>query len=152
MPPNPFTALGEYLTSAEAEGLAVQLAAGQHVSQALGAVSAPRRGQARHLLEAAGLGHTDAARSAAVLRAIAGAKAVHRDLTPVWTMPGQEARTGRLTGEFYRLVQTARQSVTCATYNFEPTSKMWTVLRDASAQPGVVVTVYVDADRPTPSG
>jgi hypothetical protein len=42
MPPNPFTALGEYLTSAEAEGMAVQLAAGQHVSQVLGSVSAAR--------------------------------------------------------------------------------------------------------------
>ena len=35
--------------------------------------------------------------SVAVLRAIAGAKSVHRDLTPVWTMPGNEATIGHLT-------------------------------------------------------
>ncbi|ABL80564.1 MULTISPECIES: DISARM system phospholipase D-like protein DrmC [unclassified Nocardioides] len=82
-----------------------------------------------------------------VLRAIAGAKSVHRDLTPVWTMPGNEAKVGHLTGEFHRLVQAARISVTCATYNFEKTSQMWTVLKDAAEQPGVVVTVYVDGDK-----
>ena len=62
-------------------------------------------------------------------------------------MPGNEATVGHLTGEFHRLVSAARQSVTCATYNFEPTSQMWTVLREASEQPGVVVTVYVDGNK-----
>ena len=37
--------------------------------------------------------------------------------------------------------------MTCATYNFEQTSQMWTVLKEASEQPGVVVTVYVDGDK-----
>jgi phosphatidylserine/phosphatidylglycerophosphate/cardiolipin synthase-like enzyme len=62
-------------------------------------------------------------------------------------MPGNEANVGHLTSEFHRLVQAARQSVTCATYNFESTSQMWDVLREASEQPGVVVTVYVDGDK-----
>jgi hypothetical protein len=44
-------------------------------------------------------------------------------------------------------VQAALQAVTCATYNFETTSQMWTVLKEASEQPGVVVTVYVDGDK-----
>lgn len=39
------------------------------------------------------------------------------------------------------------QSVTCATYNFEPTSQMWIVLREAAEQPGVLVTVYVDGEK-----
>lgn len=147
MPSDPFTALGEFLTAAEAEGLAVQLAAGQHVSKALGAVSPSRREKTRGLLTAAGLGHTEVKVSAAVLRAVAGAKAVHRDLTPVWTMPGNEAKIGHLTSEFHRLVRSARQSVTCATYNFEKTSKMWSVLRESAEQPGVTVTVYVDGDK-----
>lgn len=82
-----------------------------------------------------------------MLHAIAGAKALRHDLTPVWTMPGNEATVGHLTSEFHRLVQAARQSVTCATYNFEPTSQMWEVLMEASEQPGVVVTVYVDGDK-----
>lgn len=82
-----------------------------------------------------------------VLRAITGAKAVLRDLTPVWTMPGNEANTGHLTGEFHRIVRAARQSVTAATYNFHESSQMWNALKEASEQPGVVVVVYVDADK-----
>lgn len=147
MPSDPFAALGEFLTASEAEGIAAQLAAGQHVSKALGAVSAPRRKKARGVLIAAGLGHAEVKWSVAVLQAVVGAKNLHRDLTPVWTMPGNEAKVGHLTGEFHRLVRNARQSVTCATYNFEKTSKMWTVLRESADQPGITVTVYVDSDK-----
>jgi phosphatidylserine/phosphatidylglycerophosphate/cardiolipin synthase-like enzyme len=142
-----FEALGEFLTASEAIGLSVQLAAGQHVLIALHEVNASRREQAKALLAAAGLGHEEVDRSVAVLRAVAGAKSIRSDLTTVWTMPGNEATVGYLTGEFHRLVQAARQSVTCATYNFEPTSQMWTVLHEAAKQPGVVVTVYVDGDK-----
>jgi phosphatidylserine/phosphatidylglycerophosphate/cardiolipin synthase-like enzyme len=147
MPSDPFEALGEFLTATEATGLATLLEAGQHTTHALREINAARRERAKELLLAAGLGHTDLDRSLAMLHTIAGAKAVRHDLTPVWTMPGNEATVGHLTGEFHRLVQAARQSVTCATYNFEPTSQMWNVLRAASDQPGVVVTIYVDADR-----
>ena len=59
-------------------------------------------------------------------------------------MPGNEAKIGHLTGEFHRLVQAARISVTCATYNFEKTSQMWTVLKIAAEQLGVVLTVDGD--------
>ncbi len=147
MPSDPFAALGEFLTAGEATALAAQFAAGQHTVRALTVVNAARREEAKKLLAAAELSHADCARAAGVLQAIAGAKSVHRDLTPVWTMPGNEAKIGHLTGEFHRLVQAARQSVVCATYNFEQTSQMWTVLKEASEQPGVVVTVYVDASK-----
>lgn len=147
MTSDPYSALGEYLTASEAVGLAVLLESGQHVAHAARSVGAARREEATKLLRAAGLGHADVERSVAVLRAIAGAKTVHRDLTPVWTMPGNEAKVGHLTGEFHRLIGAARQSITCATYNFESTSQMWVVLEGVSEQPGVVVTVYVDAAR-----
>jgi phosphatidylserine/phosphatidylglycerophosphate/cardiolipin synthase-like enzyme len=147
MSSDPYEALGEVLTSNEANGLAVALTTGQHTSGALKEVHAARREEVSVLLGAAGLGHTNIERSVAVLQAIAGAKAVRRDLTPVWTMPGNEAAVGHLTSEFYRLVQAARQSVTCATYNFEPTSQMWTALKEAAGLPGVIVTVYVDGDK-----
>lgn len=147
MPSESYEDLGEYLTAAEATGMATLLATGQHTAHALREVSSARRERASELLAAAGLGHTEPGLSIAVLTAIAGAKAVHRDLIPVWTMPGNEATVGHLTSEFHRLVQAARQSVTCATYNFEPTSQMWAVLREASGQPGVVVTVYVDGSK-----
>ena len=145
MPSDPFAILGEFLTASEAEALAAQFAAGQHTIKALAVVNAARRGEAKQVLAAAGLSHEDGARAADLLRAIAGAKSLDRDLTPVWTMPGNEAKIGHLTGEFHRLVQAARQSVVCATYNFEQPSQMWNVLKQASEQPGVVVTVYVDA-------
>ena len=147
MPSDPFAILGEFLTASEAEALAAQFAAGQHTIKALAVVSAARRGEVKQVLAAAGLSHEDGARAADLLRAIAGAKSLDRDLTPVWTMPGNEAKIGHLTGEFHRLVQAARQSVVCATYNFEQTSQMWNVLKQASEQPGVVVTVYVDGDK-----
>lgn len=147
MPTDPAGALGEYLTASEAIGIAALLAAGQHTSHALREVNAARRERAKELLAAASISHADLDHSLAVLHAIAGAKSMRNDLTPVWTMPGNEATVGHLTSEFHRIVQAARQTVTCATYNFEPTSQMWTVLREASEQAGVVVTVYVDGDK-----
>jgi phosphatidylserine/phosphatidylglycerophosphate/cardiolipin synthase-like enzyme len=147
MPPDPYEALGEFLTATEAIGIAALLETGQHTAHALREVNASRRERTKELFLRAGLGHADVSRSLAVLHAIAGAKGVRQELTPVWTMPGNEATIGHLTSEFHRLVQAARQSVTCATYNFEPTSQMWTVLKGASEQPGVVVTVYVDGDK-----
>ncbi len=147
MPSDPFASLGKFLTASEAEALAARFTAGQHTITALTVVNAARRGEAKKLLTEAGLSHEDWARASGVLRAIAGAKALNRDLTPVWTMPGNEAKVGHLTGEFHRLVRAARQSVVCATYNFEQTSQMWAVLKEASEQPGVVVTVYVDGDK-----
>lgn len=142
-----FAALGEYLTAAEAEGIAVLLASGERLTGALAAVGSGRRERARELLTAAGLGHQQPALSAAVLHAVCGAKSVHRELVPVWTMPGNEATTGHLTSEFHRLVGNARLSVTCATYNFGKSSQMLNALRVASEQPGVAVTLYVDADK-----
>jgi len=146
MPTDRFAQLGAYLTAAEAEAVAALLEAGQHIALAVNAINPARRDQASKLLSSAGLSHLDPDRSVGVLRAIAGAKSVHHDLTPVWTMPDQGAGLGYLTSEFHRLVSAARQSVTCATYNFQPTSQMWTVLKESSQTPGVVVTVYVDAD------
>jgi phosphatidylserine/phosphatidylglycerophosphate/cardiolipin synthase-like enzyme len=146
----PFAALGAYLTAGEAEGVASLLEAGEHLVHALASVSPARRDQAGVLIEQAGLGHAQPALSVAVLRAIAGAKSVHRELVPVWTMPGNEATTGHLTGEFHRMVTGARVSVTCATYNFSPSSNMWNALRTASEQPGVTVIVYVDAEKGDP--
>lgn len=142
-----FTELGAFLTATEAIGIAAQLAAGQLTSAALREVGQARRDEAKRLLGAAGVGHVGVEHSVAILRSIAGAKSVQRDATPVWTMPGNEAEIGHLTSEFHRLVHGARLSVTCATYNFEPTSLMWPALTAACEQPGVGVTVYVDAER-----
>lgn len=144
-PTSPGARLGEFLTGAEARRMAAMLASGEHVNKALREVSAARRGEVKDLLAAAGLGHGNAGAAVAILEAIAGAKSTQRGLTPVWTMPGNEADLGHLTGQFHKLVLGARTSVTAATYNFTPNSHMWEVLRMASQVPGVSVCVYVDS-------
>ena len=147
MPSDPFGSLGEYLTANEAVGLAALFGTGDHTAHALRSINASRREHVANLLAGAGLGHAEPALSVAVLRAVAGAKMAHRELIPVWTMPGNEATVGHLTSEFHRLVSGARISVTCATYNFTKNSNMWHALRLASEQPGVTVCVYVDAEK-----
>jgi phosphatidylserine/phosphatidylglycerophosphate/cardiolipin synthase-like enzyme len=147
MASDPLADLGNFLTATEAERLALQIETGQHTIAALSEIAVARRDAVKRLLSTAGLGHTDPARTVSVLRAITGAKSVLRELTPVWTMPGNEANIGRLTGEFHRIVRAARQSVTAATYNFHDSSQMWNALKEASEQPGMVVIVYVDADK-----
>lgn len=149
---DPLTQLGGYLTATEAESLAVLIGSGEHITHALASVGRARRDRAAKLLAAAGIGHSSRDLSVAVLRGIAGAKAVHRDLTPVWTMPGNEATTGHLTSQFHEVVASARTSVTCATYNFSPTSNMWDALETASEEPEVAVCVYVDAEVGNPAG
>ena len=150
MSDDPLKQLGEYLTATEAESLAVLIDAGEHTTHALALVSHARRDRVANLLNSAGIGHTEPAISVAVLRGIAGAKSAHRDLTPVWTMPGNEATTGHLTNQFHDVVAAARISVTCATYNFSSTSSMWDALQKASEEPEVVVCVYVDAGKGDP--
>lgn len=152
MSDDPLKRLGEYFTATEAESVAVLLAAGEHTTHALASVSPARREKAAKLLTAAGIGHGLPELSVAVLRGIAGAKSALRDLVPVWTMPGNEATTGHLTNQFHNVVAAARTSVTCATYNFSPTSNMWDALEAASEEPGVVVCVYVDAAKGDPAG
>lgn len=145
MASDPLTALGAFLTSTEAARLALQFETGTPVSIAVREIAAARRGQVGEMLGASKIGPGDPNRATSVLRAIAGAKALQRELTPVWTMPGNGASSGHLTSELHRIVGAARQSVTAATYNFQDTSQMWAALKAASDQPGVVVTVYVDA-------
>jgi phosphatidylserine/phosphatidylglycerophosphate/cardiolipin synthase-like enzyme len=152
MSDDPLGQLGKYLTATEAEGLAVLIYAGEHTAHALSSVGSARRVRASELLKAAGIGHTTPQLSVAVLRGIAGAKSVHRELVPVWTMPGNEATIGHLTNQFHDTVTAARTSITCATYNFSPTSNMWEALKTASEQPDVAVCVYVDAEKGDPAG
>jgi hypothetical protein len=133
--------LGAFLTGHEAERVAAALEAGETTSSALKEINTTRRAEATRLLRAAGLGHSNPGISVAVLRAIAGARAVRATITPVWTMPGPAATMGRLTGEVLRLIDAARMSVTCSSYNFTARSRMWQALQAASARPQVAVTI-----------
>lgn len=147
---DPHSALGAFLTAFEAERLAIVLAAGETTSSALLEINKTRRAAAARLLKAAHLGHDHAQVSVAVLRAIAGARSIRTAITPVWTMPGPHTSLGRLTGEVLRLIDAARISVTCSSYNFTPHSYMWEALRAASTRPQTTVTVYLDATAGTP--
>lgn len=148
--PEPYAALGAFLTAYEAERLATTLEAGETLTAALREINRARRDQAGRLLRAAGLGPDRLEASVAVLRAVAGARSVRGSVTPVWTMPGSPASPGRLTSEVLHLIDGARVSVTCSSYNFTPHSRMWQALQVAAARPAVAVVVYLDATVGTP--
>ncbi|MFI5490560.1 DISARM system phospholipase D-like protein DrmC [Micromonospora echinaurantiaca] len=150
MSTDPHTELGAFLTAYEAQRLATVLQAGGSTGQALKEVHAARRSEVKRLLTAAGIGAEQRDDSVAVLRAIAGARAVRTAISPVWTMPGVEATTGRLTSEAQRIIDDARMSIVCSSFNFTPHSGMWTALKNAAARPGLNVTVYLDAHAGSP--
>lgn len=150
MSSDPHSVLGTFLTAFEAERLAVLLEAGETTYTALREINSTRRNEASRLLKAAGLSHQSPAISTAVLRAIAGARSIRTTTTPVWTMPGAPNSTGRLTTEVLRLIDAARMSITCSTYNFTPRSWMWNALAATARRPEMAVTVYVDATVGTP--
>jgi len=139
--------LGAFLTGAEARRMAAMLESGESLNRALNEVGQSRRVDAKTLMTSAGLGSQNPDLAIAVLKGIAGAKSVARELTPVWTMPGNEAEIGHLTSQFHKLVESARVSVTAASYNFTANSRMWQVLKEASERAGVLVVVYVDRDK-----
>ncbi|MGV9764920.1 DISARM system phospholipase D-like protein DrmC [Micromonospora tulbaghiae] len=151
MSADPYAELGAFLTAYEAQRLAAVLQSGGTIGQALKEVHAARRTEVKRLLTAAKIGAEQRDNSVAVLRAIAGARAVRTAITPVWTMPGVEATTGRLTSEAQRIIDDARMSIVCSSFNFTPHSGMWTALKNAAARPGLSVTVYLDAHAGSPA-
>jgi len=67
-----------------------------------------------------------------------------RPLTHSPTVPGHLAQGGRLTSSVPQLVDHARQSVTCSTFNFQRSSGLWEALRRAALRPELTVRVYLD--------
>lgn len=132
--------LGRLLTGAEAKDIADRLADGDTLTAALKSVASGRRPRLRPLLEAGG----EPGQLVAVLRAVEGARSITTAIDPLWTMPGHLARGGPLTSSISHLVENARQSVTCSTFNFQRTSGLWTALREAAQRPEIAVRVYVD--------
>lgn len=65
-------------------------------------------------------------------------------LTHSPTMPGHLAQGGRLTSSVPHLVDHARQSVACSTFNFQRSSGLWEALRRAALRPELTVRVYLD--------
>jgi hypothetical protein len=132
--------LGRLLTGTEARQLADRLADGDTVTVALKAILPARRPVIRALMST-----SDVATLIAILRAVEGSRAAPTSLSTLWTLPGHLAQSGRLTSSLAHLVQGARQSVTCSTFNFQRSSALWTALREAATRPELTVRVYVDA-------
>ncbi len=132
--------LGQRLTGTEARLVADRLAGGDTLTSALRAVAAGNRAPVRSLLAGG-----SAASRIAVLRAIEGARSTPTSATPLWTMPGHLARSGPLTASVPHLVDGARQSITCSTFNFQRSSGLWPALRRAAQRPELAVRVYLDA-------
>ncbi|MFJ5228849.1 DISARM system phospholipase D-like protein DrmC [Kitasatospora sp. NPDC088391] len=139
--------LGRLLTRTEAAGIADRLLDGDTLTTALKAVATGKRAQARRLLVLVAPATSDGQgthRYLPVLRAIEGARTISTRLTPVWTMPGHLAQSGPLTSSVTRLIDSARQSVTCSTFNFQRTSALWTALHKAAQRDEVAVRLYLD--------
>lgn len=139
------------LTGAEAGAIADRLDDGDTLTAALQALPSARRGPVRHLVVTGGLA-ADLSGLAAVLRGVQGARSDATRITPLWTMPGQLAQYGALTSSLTKLVDDARESVTCATFNFQTTSGMWDALVRAAGRDEVAVTVYLDTLASQPAG
>jgi phosphatidylserine/phosphatidylglycerophosphate/cardiolipin synthase-like enzyme len=147
-------ALAAYLTGLEAKEIADRLDDQATLTAALQAVGAARRPAVRQLLLGAGLGPECRETTVAVLRAVEGAHAHQTRITPVWTTPGDLAQYGHLTTSVRHYVAGARESLVCATYNFQRSSALWTALAEATARPEVAVRIYLDTaaadDDPAP--
>ena len=150
MASSPEASLGEFLTGTEAKQIADRLGDGDTLTAALRVVSPGRRAETRSLVSA--LSHDDLI---GLLRAIEGARSARTTVDPLWTMPGHLARNGRLTSSVTYLVERARHSVVCSTFNFQRSSGLWTALGAAARRPEIAMRVYMDlnaADRvPRPS-
>ncbi|AWS44511.1 DISARM system phospholipase D-like protein DrmC [Streptosporangium sp. 'caverna'] len=131
--------LGQQLTGSEAKGIADRLCDGDTLTTAIRVVPPGRRAEIRSLLEG-----IDAGAVIAVLRAVEGARSITTTLDPLWTMPGHLAQAGPLTSSVAHLVDGARQSVTCSTFNFQRTSGLWEALRRAARRPEIALRVYLD--------
>lgn len=140
----PSRQLGLLLSGAEAKELADHLADGDTLTAALRVIASGRRPEVRAALAAVNDGAVPRHAVIAVLRAIEGARSAPTTIDPLWTMPGHLAGTGRLTSSVPYLVEHARHSVTCSTFNFQRTSGLWTALQAAARRPELTVRVYVD--------
>ncbi len=138
----PARALGTLLTGTEAREIADHLLDGDTLTTSLRVVASGRRPEVRALLSAVG----DREVIVAVLQAIEGAHSSPTTVDPLWTMPGHLAQHGRLTHSVTRLVDNARYSVICSTFNFQRSSGLWMALRRAAQRPEITMKVYMDTN------
>jgi hypothetical protein len=139
---SPALRLGALLTGTEAREIADHLGDGDTLTAALRVVAPGRRPEVRSLLS--GLLGGDRGAVVGVLRAIEGARSAPTTIDPLWTMPGHLAQHGRLTHSVTYLVDSARHSVVCSTFNFQRSSGLWKALGQAAQRPEISMKVYID--------
>lgn len=137
--------LARDLTGDEAGKLAERLEAGVSRSQSLQMIAPNRQAFVGGLLKDAGVGE-DRRGLVQVLRAVQEARGQAHSVDAIWTTPSGLAKTGALTSALGQLVAQARESIVCATYNFQRSSAQWEALHLAAARPDLNVRVYVDRD------
>lgn len=138
---DPARKLGALLTGSEAREIADHLVDADTLTASLRVVPAGRRAEIRSLLSA-----IDRGAMINVLRAIEGARSAPTTMDPLWTMPGHLAQHGRLTQSVTYLVDNARYSVVCSTFNFQRSSGLWKSLQRAAQRPEITMKVYMDTD------
>ena len=138
---DPARKLGALLTGSEAREIADHLADDDTLTASLRVVPAGRRAEIRSLLSG-----IDRPAMIIVLRAIEGAWSAPTTVDPLWTMPGHLAQHGRLTQSVTYLVDNARYSVVCSTFNFQRSSGLWKALQRAAQRPEITMKVYMDTD------
>ena len=138
----PARALGTLLTGTEAREIAGHLLDGDTLTASLRVVAPGRRPEVRSLLSAVGDGEV----MVAVLGAIEGARSSPTTVDPLWTMPGHLAQHGRLTHSVTHLVDNARYSVVCSTFNFQRSSGLWQALQRAARRSEITMKVYMDTN------
>ncbi|QXQ11304.1 DISARM system phospholipase D-like protein DrmC [Paeniglutamicibacter sp. Y32M11] len=140
-----FRKLGVLLTGTEAGLVAEALEDGESLTSAVGAIDVAKRPDVSRILGAAGL-RFEGSLVAAVLRGIEGARSTTRAVDTLWTSPGHVFGSGALTTSLVSMVDNARRSVVCSTFNFQKTSGMWTALHHAAKRPAVLARIYIDAE------
>lgn len=140
-----FRQLGVLLTGTEAGLFAAALEDGESLTSAVGAIDVTKRSEISQILGAVGLRFENEL-VAAVLRGIEGARSITRAVDTIWTSPGHIFGSGALTTSLVSMVENARQSVVCSTFNFQRSSGMWAALRNAANQPGMTVRTYIDTE------
>lgn len=136
-------ALAGALSATEAGQIADRLSADASQAQVLQMLPPSRRSELRHMLDAV----RDVPRQELVraLRCVFVGHAGRPKVGLVWTAPHGLISAGGLTSALRHLVDGARSSVVCATYNFQRSSAQWEALREASARSELDVRVYVDS-------
>ena len=153
-----FRELGRSLTSTEAADIARRLGESYPLTSALAGLSPARKAELKPLLKPMADAADGLGRLIGALWAVAAAREIRTRVEPLWTMPGHVAQHGALTSSVVDLVDGARMSVVCSTFNFQTTSGLWHALERACDRASVEVCVYVDRDAsnkgasgPTPS-